>query len=270
MNITTRRWERLFFPKTILFGLATAVAVAAPAEAITLNNADDVGNAADGNVPTNTQAISEANTFAGGDYSSLTSFDLNDIAVTPSVATSDGDEGVVTGSDAASIVATGFNVNLTNSQYSQEGEILRIDPEATITLDFSNPVTKFGLFISDYGNASGTSPISFDLLDSSNTSISSGTIPIPAPDTAGEASTIDGTDVRSIVFFGATIDSGDNPISSVTLNTNVTGVDRFAIDEVRIQEVPFEVETGAGLVLLGSYFGWRRFRRRKQALASDN
>jgi len=269
MNITTRRWERLFFPKTILFGLATAVAVAAPAEAITLNNADDVGNAADGNVPTNTQAISEANTFAGGDYSSLTSFDLNGIAVTPSGATSDNDEGVVTGSDAASIVATGFNVDLTNSQYSQEGEILRINPEATITFDFSNPVTKFGLFISDYGNASGTDPISFDLLDSSNVSIDSGTIPIPTPDT-GEASSIDGTDVRSIVFFGATIDSGDNPISSVTLNTDVSNVDRFAIDEVRIQEVPFEAETGIGLVLLGGYFGWRRFRRRKQALASDN
>ncbi len=278
MKIISRRRKRLFFPKTVLFGLATAIVMATPAEAIpNVDTADDVGAAADGEVPTNTQAISEANSFAGGSYSSLTSFDLHSIVVTPPAATAGSDEGVVTGSDSSSDVATGFNVDLANSQYTKEGELLRISPafspnNTTITFNLSAPATKFGLFISDYGNAMVTNAISFDLLDSSDVSIGSGTIPIPVPDTStGEASSISGTQVRSIVFWGATIGSDDNPISSIELTTDVSHIgDRFAIDEVRIQEVPFEVETGAGLVLLGGYFGWRRFRQRKQAVASDN
>lgn len=274
MNITRQRWKRFFFPKTVLFGLATAVVVATPAEAITFNREDDIGSASSGEVPTSTDAITEANNFAGGSYSSLTSFNLNDIDVSPSGATTGGGgagglNGVV---DSSSDLSTGFNVDLTNSEYTKSGELLRINPQTsgtTVTFDLSTPATKFGLFISDYGNASGTDPISFDLLDSSDVSISSGTIPIPGESPFANAD-ISGQNTRSIVFWGATIGSGDNPISSIVLDTNVSGVDRFAIDEVRVQPVPFEAETSIGLVLLGSYFGWRRFRRRKQALASEN
>jgi hypothetical protein len=121
MNITRQRWKRFFVPQTILFGLATGLAIATPAEAITINGADDVGSLADGNVPTNTEAISEANSFAGGSYSSLTVFDLSDVEVIPSSSTSGSDEGVVTGSVSSSDVATGFNVDLTNSEYTKEG-----------------------------------------------------------------------------------------------------------------------------------------------------
>jgi len=274
MNITRQRWKRFFVPQTVLFGLATGLAIATPAEAITINGADDVGSSANGNVPTNTQAISEANSFAGGSYSSLTVFDLSDVVVTPTSSTSGPDEGVVTGSDSSSNVSTGFNVDLDSSQYTQEGELLRINPQTsgtTVTFDLSTPATKFGLFISDYGNASGTSPISYQLLDSSDVVINSGDIPIAVPNTTiGEASSISGQSTRSIVFWGATAESGDNPISSVVLNTDVSGTDRFAIDEVRVQPVPFEAETGAGLVVLGSYLGWKRLRRRKQVSLSES
>ena len=267
MKIISRRRERLFFPKTVLFGLATAVVMATPAEAITFSNsAKDVGANIDGNVPNSTNAITEANNFAGGSYSSLKEFDLNEISLA-------GTSGGVR-NDINPDRATGFNVDLGNTTYTKSGDIFRANSgsQATITFNFNTPVTQFGLFISDYGNSDDSNPIGYEVIDNSGTSIT-GDIPIPY-NTSNNFKDDDGQflDRRAINFFGATTEAGDNPISKVVLttNTNDTFNDSFGIDEVRTQPVPFEVETGAGLVLLGGYFGWRRFRRRKQAVASEN
>ena len=64
---------------------------------------------------------------------------------------------------------------------------------------------------------------------------------------------------NTITFDNLSIPSGGNSQDVVRVLT-----------QGGVQAVPFEVETGAGLVLLGGYFGWRHFRRRKQAVASDN
>ena len=246
---------------TVFSVFSVVAGVACPVNAITITTEDDVASNSNGEVPTSIGSINKANQFAGGDYSSLTSFTLTNIQVDESSA----DEGVVSNPRDVSV---GFNIDLANQEYTKSGERLQINPsedsnnDASLTFNLPTPSTKFGVFISDYGNAKGTTSITYQLFDSSNASLGSGSIPIPDDDD------ISGSETRSVVFWGASTESGNNPINQIVFTTDVTGVDRFGVNEARFQSepVPFEAEGAMGLVALGGFFGYRYLKKRKQAL----
>jgi len=155
----------------------------------------------------------------------------------------------------------------------------------TITFSFANPTRYFGVYIGDQFDVTGTS--SYELatntggtfysasdLESDNAvprlaSGNNGTGDITTDTPSGLDAVTYTAGNGEYTFFGVVDET--NPFTSVTLTTSSFeasggggGADNFVMDDV-IVAVPFEVETGAGLVLLGGYFGWRHFRRRKQA-----
>lgn len=117
----------------------------------------------------------------------------------------------------------------------------------SLAIDFDSPIVAFGFFVSDFEGSTAL-PVTLQLgLESG------GTVDIPIPVTSAPDATL--------AFFG-TIDA-DNPFTSVTL-TGPSTIDTFGFDDLIVATaVPFEIEMGASLILLGATFAYRRYRRLK-------
>ncbi|NBD32128.1 MAG: hypothetical protein GVY17_03940 [Cyanobacteria bacterium] len=218
-------------------GVATAVLgcgilIAEPAQALSFNNVTDL-----------TGITSDLTAGAQEDNNNIYLYqERSNFTLTSDLNYNlDGSNGTFTGGgldSSSGSIASGTSVKSFYIFFDPVGSDGALSSTPSITFD--NPILGIQTKQSQVGD--GNSDVGLNTVSYEN----------PAQQIGGDDQlTISG---NTITFNNLSIPSGGNSQDAIRVVT----------------AVPFEAETGIGLVLLGSYLGWRRFRRRKQALASDN
>jgi hypothetical protein len=150
--------------------------------------------------------------------------------------------------------AFGFNTTAGGSN------LLRISPntntrtQTSITFSFTTGVSAFGIFLTDYGNTSQTTPTLKAFVNGSSTQTGSN---FTRYQENGNST------YRSVQFFGITQQSGNPLINSVTFRLNgVTSTDRFGFDDVYSTRaaVPVPPQVLGSALFAGLAF-WKKKKR---------
>jgi hypothetical protein len=154
----------------------------------------------------------------------------------------------------ANTQAFGFNTTAGGSN------LLRISPntntrtQTSITFSFTTGVRAFGIFLTDYGNTSQTTPTLKAFVNGSSTQTGSN---FTRYQENGNST------YRSVQFFGITQQSGNPLINSVTFRLNgVTSTDRFGFDDVYSTRaaVPVPPQVLGSALFAGLAF-WKKKKR---------
>jgi hypothetical protein len=265
MLIKNNTWRSSLLP--ILLGISNVAFLPYKADALSVTSDFDRNATA---IPTTIDARTKLNNFIANNGSNTINFGAESADVTLSgndataytflkngvnfSTTANG--GNILGVNDS--LARGFNTTGSGNSYTDtSGFRLQLAPtnNDTLTLTFVVPVTKFGLIFTDYGNANTVDGfVAFVFRDSSNNIIPNSISPFTNLNN-GSTSSI----ARNSLFLGFSATGSDPAISSATITIRNTSADSFSIDDIRTEPVPFEFESGTGLILLAGYFVGKRY-----------
>jgi len=156
------------------------------------------------------------------------------------------------------------------------------DDSVTLTFRFQNLLDQVSFSLYDVDLGTGSS----NFTDEVTITGFDGSTNIFPTLTASTGATVGGTNSNVATGTSSVSNTSSNPnvdvlfadpintfsivyTNSSDVSGNPTG-QGYAISDIQAQAVPFEAETGAGLVVLGSYLGWKRLRRKKQLSLSKS
>lgn len=149
--------------------------------------------------------------------------------------------------------ARGFNTTGSAGTYADtSGFRLQILPSnnSTLTFTFEIPVLKFGFIATDYGNSNiNDGFVSFVFRDAANNIIPNS---ISGLTNLNNGQT--GSNLRNALLLGFEADPTDNPIKTAVITIRNSGTDRFSIDDIRAEPIPFEFNPVLGFGAIAAIY----------------